>query len=226
MRISRKIVAAGVAGTIGVAGLGLAAAASAAEDDGASTTTGHVEAIRDALAGLVDDGTLTDEQADRVAETLDASAALAPGRGEGKGPGFGHSRGLGLGHARGLALDVAAETLGLTTDELRDALAEDGATLASVAQAQGVEEDVLVAALVAAATEHLATAVEEGRLTQEEADERAAQLTERFTALVDEEVVGGMRMGDGRSNGRGNGNGMGMGVRMGGGNGNGRGSDA
>ncbi|KGM09081.1 hypothetical protein N868_04535 [Cellulomonas carbonis T26] len=216
--------AAGVAGTMGVAGLGLAAAASAAEDDGSSTTTGRVEAIRDALADLVDDGTLTDEQADRVAETLDGSAALAPGRGGGMGPGFGHSRGLGLGHARGLALDVAAETLGLTTDDLRTALAEDGATLASVAQAQGVDEDALVAALVAAATEHLAAAVEEGRLTQEEADERAAQLTERFTALVDQEAVGGVRMGDGTSNGRGNG--MGMGVRTGGGNGNGRGSDA
>ncbi|MCB0961820.1 MAG: hypothetical protein KDA98_00690, partial [Acidimicrobiales bacterium] len=69
--------------------------------------------------------------------------------------------------------------------ELRDQLGPD-TTLADVAAAQGVDVQTVIDAMVADAQEHLATAVEEGRLTQEEADAKAADLVERITSLVND----------------------------------------
>jgi hypothetical protein len=80
----------------------------------------------------------------------------------------------------------------MTEDELRTALETDGTTLADVAGEQGVEVDVLVDALVAAQEERIAAAVEDGRITQEQADERLADLEERVTERVNSEApVGG-----------------------------------
>lgn len=91
-------------------------------------------------------------------------------------------------HHRGPGLEAAATALDMTTGELREALSADGATLESVAEAQGVDVQVLIDALVAEAQEHLAQAVEDGRLTQEEADEKAADLEARITELVNREL--------------------------------------
>ncbi len=64
-----------------------------------------------------------------------------------------------------------AELLGLTAEELRAEL-QDGKTLGDVAKAQEVEMEVVVEALMAPMAEKLAQAVEAGKLTQEEADEK------------------------------------------------------
>ena len=61
-----------------------------------------------------------------------------------------------------------------------------GQTLADVAEAEGVAEADLVDALVAAARTRLAEAVTAGRLTQAEADARAADLETRITESLDE----------------------------------------
>jgi hypothetical protein len=79
--------------------------------------------------------------------------------------------------------EAAAEALGITTDELRQAL-RDGATLAEVAALQGVDVQVVIDAMVAEARDHIEQAVEDGRLTREEADEKLAELTERITDVV------------------------------------------
>jgi len=100
-------------------------------------------------------------------------------------------------HGIGMGLDVAAEALGMTTDELREALSADGATLASVAEAEGVDVQVVIDALVAEAQEHLAQAVEDGHLTQEEADEKAADIEARITDLVNDERPDGPPFGRG-----------------------------
>ncbi|MGY1832461.1 hypothetical protein ACI8AA_18770 [Geodermatophilus sp. SYSU D01180] len=164
----KKIVLATTAGVLAVGGLALAAPAMA--DDDTTTTTSAVDRIRDALTGLVDDGSITAEQADEVATTL-GEAGLGD-RGHG-------------GSGRGLDLSVAAGALGLSEDDLRTALEADGAGLASVAEEQGVAVDDLVAALVQAGQDRLDDAVADGRLTQEEADERAADLESRVTDLVE-----------------------------------------
>ncbi|HVF31657.1 MAG TPA: hypothetical protein VM933_01360 [Acidimicrobiales bacterium] len=75
---------------------------------------------------------------------------------------------------------VAAEVLGIPVEDLRSRLRE-GKSLAEIA---GAETDELIAALVAAVGTHLDDDVAEGRLTQEQADRRKANLEERVTAFV------------------------------------------
>lgn len=182
MKITRTLAAAGMAGALAVTGFAVVAPAAAATTDDDTTTSdsrpGRAQTIADALAGLVSDGTLTQAQADEVATTLSESTAL-------RGPG-GHGHGAGA-FGAGFGLEAAAEALGLTTDELRTALAVDGTSLADVAATQGVATSDLVDALVAAHTERITEAVTDGRLTQAEADERIAALPERIAAQVEEE---------------------------------------
>ena len=130
--------------------------------------------LRESLQVLVDDGTLTAEQADAVAEHL---VANRPDRGELGGRGHGHHRG---GAFDG---EVVAGIIGIDAESLREQL-RAGSSLAEIAEANGVDPQVVIDALVAEATEHLALAVENGRLTQAEADERLADLTERTTERV------------------------------------------
>ncbi|HZH20881.1 MAG TPA: hypothetical protein VEZ18_11875 [Geodermatophilus sp.] len=164
----RKLVVAAAAGALTLTGLAVAVPAVAATDetDGTSSST-VVDRIKDALSGLVDDGSISQEQADEVATTLDES-------------GF---AGHGGWHGGWHGLDAAAEALGMTEDELRTALQADGATLAQVAEDQGVALDTLVDALVTAQREGISKAVESG-MPQEVADERLADLEERVTEWV------------------------------------------
>ncbi len=77
-------------------------------------------------------------------------------------PGFRH---------RGEHLAVAAEAIGITEDELRTAL-EDGQSIAQVAESNDVEVQVVVDAMVAAATEQLESVIDE-------LPERMAEVVER-----------------------------------------------
>ncbi|MGY1683549.1 hypothetical protein [Geodermatophilus sp. SYSU D01176] len=174
----KKLVVAAAAGALTLTGLAVAVPAIAATEDTDGSSTSVVDRIKDALSGLVDDGSITQEQADEVATTLD-------------GAGFGRHGG----HGGWFGLETAAETLGMTEDELRTALEAEGATLATVAEQQGVSVDALVDALVAAKQERIAEAVEEG-MPQDVADERLADLEQRVTEWVNsthEDMPGGGR---------------------------------
>ncbi|NHC47276.1 hypothetical protein [Motilibacter aurantiacus] len=165
-----------LAATTGLAGVGVGATLGPAAASAASSSTtavgDRVTAIKQALAGLVTDGTITQSQADKVATTL---ADELPQR----GPGFG---GHGFGRF-GAGLDTAASVIGVTEDELRTAL-ESGKTLAQVAEGKGISQDALVDELVAAAKAELAEAVTAGRLTQAQSDSISAGLEARITAQV------------------------------------------
>ena len=162
-----------------VSGLGLGAAAVAvpgiasAADSTTTTVAGgvadRVAHIKDALKGLVSNGTITQAQADKVASTL--ASELPMGRG-GHGP-----RG-------GLGPDVVAKALGITVDELR-AGHEAGKTLAQIAADKGISKADLISKLVAAAKAQLAADVKAGLLTQAQADERSSTLAARITEMVD-----------------------------------------
>lgn len=167
-----KLVIAATAGALTLSGLAVAVPALADEGSPAGSA---VERITGALSGLVSDGSITQEQADEVAGTL--SEAGIGGRGE--GPWGGGPRG-------GFGLDAAATARGMSEDELRTALEVEGTTLADVAEDQGVPLETLVDALVAGGQERIAAAVEDGRITQEQADERLADLEERITERVEE----------------------------------------
>lgn len=169
----KKIAAAVAAGALVISGVALAGPALAGT--GSAPTTGSTPAAVDgssradrltqALAGLVADGTLTQEQADKVAATLDAAG---PGRHGGPG--------------RDLA--AAATALGMTEADLRTALHGADATLAKIAESEGVPLDTLIAALVEAEKARIAQDVTDGRITQAQADERLARITERVTERV------------------------------------------
>lgn len=174
---TRTVVA---AGALAAASLGiLAPAAIAASSDGTTVTgavSDRVTKIKDALKGLVSDGTLTQAQADKVATTL-ADKLPPPGGPGGRGGPGGHGHGFGPG------LEAAASALGLTEDQLRTEL-RSGKSLADVAKAKGVSVDTLISKLVAAAKAKIAERVKAGELTQAQADERLADLKERITDMV------------------------------------------
>ena len=152
-----------------VAALAMSGIALAQSSDDADVDTDRVargvEVIMEKLGPLVEDGTISESQAEAVAETL---AESLPERRP-------HHRAR-----HGLA--EAAEFLGIEVDDLAQQL-RDGETLADIA---GDQADELIAFMIDAVEEKLAEAVENGRFTQEEADEKLAEAEERITSFVNE----------------------------------------
>jgi 3-hydroxyacyl-CoA dehydrogenase len=136
------------------------------------------ERIRTELQNLVDDGTITAAQADAVA--ADLSTAIADhgpgGRGGPWGPGGRHG-------GPGFDGEVVAGLLGVDVDTLRSDV-RDGKTIAEIAGEQGVDPQTVIDSLVAEAESHLDLSVENGRLTQDEADAKLADVTQRITDFV------------------------------------------
>lgn len=136
-------------------------------DDGRERMSEHLAST---LAPLVEAGTITQAQADAVIAAIEEAGPPDDGHG---GPGMRGGRG-------GPGLEAAAAAIGITEDELRTAL-RDGGTLAEVAEANGVEPQTVIDALVAELQNRLDQKVADGDLTQEEADEKLASGTERIT---------------------------------------------
>ncbi len=85
----------------------------------------------------------------------------------------------------GAALEAVAEVIGIEVDDLRTQV-RDGATLGDIAEANGVDSSEVVNVIVQAKQDRIAQAVEDGRITQEQADEKAAELEDRVTTRVEE----------------------------------------
>jgi predicted DNA-binding protein YlxM (UPF0122 family) len=90
------------------------------------------------------------------------------------GPWPGHGRGWGDAQE---ILETVAEVLGLTPEDLTSEL-QSGKTLGEVAEAEGVDTQAIVDAVYAQVAETLQQAVEDGRLTQEQADQILERLAE------------------------------------------------
>lgn len=195
-RIARtSLVSAALAGGALVA---VPAVAGAQEDD-TTTPDASAEAAPEStrwqsfLDTLVEEGVITEEQADTLTERLqerreEAQEARSERRAE--------------------RTAILTETLGIDEEAL-EAAREDGQTLAEIAEAQGVSVDTLVDALMEPKLADLDERVAAGDLTDDEAAERAAEIEERLTARVNGE--GGDR-GEGRRGGRGFGRGFGGGA--------------
>jgi len=196
----------------GVAGFAFTSgtAAVGAQDETTTTAPAPTKAdrpdrsgrIQEALQPLVEDGTITQAQADKV---TDALVAASPDRDHGdRGGPWGHG-GFGLG------LDAAAKALGITADELRTEL-QKGSSIADVAKAKGVDPATVTDALVAEATTRIDEQVANGKVTRDEADQWIAQLKDRIAAMVNGELpaggpgaAGGPGRGHGEFGGRGGG---------------------
>lgn len=178
------VLAVGIAGggTAVVVAPGLAAAAASPSPSASSSSssatdpgTDRLTAIKNALKGLVSDGTITQTQADKVATTL--SQADIGGRGHHGFP------------AGGLTPEAIAKVLGITVDQLQTDR-QAGKTLTVIAQSKGISKTDLVNRLVAAAKTQLAADVKAGRITQAQADDVSSGLTARITEEVDESHSG------------------------------------
>ena len=206
--LSAALVAGG-AGALALTGAGTSSAQTT-PDTTTSEPSGrradHAARLAETLQPLVDDGTLTQDQADAVVAALEAARPdkeMGPG-GRG-GPG------------RRVGLDAAATALGVTQEELMTAL-RDGQSIADVAASKGVDVQVVIDAMVADAQAHLAEEVASGEITQDQADARLAELTTRLTEMVNSTMPMGPG-GPGGPGGRG-------GPRGPGGPGHGHGDDA
>ncbi|MEN9645353.1 MAG: hypothetical protein RL238_2022 [Actinomycetota bacterium] len=166
-------------------------------DTGAATDTDraadHAAHLQDALQPLIDDGSLTQEQVDKVIAALEAAGPMGGGHGGPGGPGMG----------MGGNLDAVATVIGITTDELQTAL-QGGQTLAEIAVANGSTAQAVIDALVAELQAHFDEEVAAGEHTQEDADARIAEATTRITDMVNNGApAGGSGMGGPGMGGRG-----------------------
>lgn len=111
----------------------------------------------------------------------------ADGQGDcrGRGPGAGH------------LIDTIAEALEMEPADII-AQVQDEATLAEVIEANGGDVEAIKADLVAAATERINQAVEDGWLTQEEADEKLADLETHINDILNGEFEPRSGRGPGR----------------------------
>ena len=119
------------------------------------------------LKPLVDNGTITQSQSDAVIAALVADGPHGDMKGGRGGPG----------------MDVAAQALGMSADELHTAL-DGGQTLAQIAESKGVSVQVLTDALAAAERTHLAQEVADGRLTQDRADQMLANVDQHVADII------------------------------------------
>ena len=183
------------AGLIVGSAAGLIAVPAVSGAQGASSSTATAPADRpdpsvrlnETLKPLVDAGTITQAQADAVIAALKAEM---PQRGE-----------RGRGGKGGAGIEIAAQALGMTADELHTAL-KGGQTLAQVAESKGVNVQVIVDALVASATNHINQKVASGEITQAQSDEKLANVTDRVTERVNNpRPEGGPRGGQGAKRG-------------------------
>ena len=149
------------------------------------------QALKNRIDEAVKDGRLTDEQADQLKERIDATEYPILG---GAGM-FGHrgrwhhgAPGIGpFGHfAHFELLETAASYLGMTETELREALEDQ--TLAEIAEEQGKTAAGLVQQLVATQTKRIDEAVDDGRITEDQATGLKAGLNERMQGLVNGEL--------------------------------------
>lgn len=118
-------------------------------------------------------------------------AIAAAGR-SGAGPGWmmGGGGAGGVCQGTGPAVDEVATLLGMTPEQIVTER-QAGKSLAQIAAAKNVEKATLIKTILDSHTAALDQAVEDGRITQAQADQMTTRMTERVTAMVDENGVGG-----------------------------------
>ena len=211
----RRIAALALSGALVAGGTGAAIAAVSkderkqAEDaileDAAKRLNVTPDKLRDALAAAqnaqldqaVEDGKLTQKQADAIKERRKESGSVLGGPGPlklrgggtlevhpgGPGPGFGYGH---VPHGHGLRMEILdglADALGTTQSELREGL-RDGKSIADLAKANGKSLDDVRKALKATAKARLDKAVSDEDLTQKQADRLLDRVGQKIDALT------------------------------------------
>ena len=136
--------------------------------------------MTDALKGLVDKGTITQQQSDAVATALKDAKPERGFAGGGK-------------HA---SFAKAAEVIGISETDLREAMKTK--SLADIAKEKNVDVQKVIDALVADENTRIDQAVKDGKLTQAQADERKSNVQDRVTQMVNNVRPEGRPGGGGR----------------------------
>lgn len=162
-----------------------------------------ITAQTDRLKQAVTDGKLTQAQADTMLANLKLTlpsrlqtkfvAGMERGRGSRDDQGGPGSRGDKRAQ-RGAQIAIVVKALGITAEELRTEL-QAGKSVADVAAAKNVSISNIVDAVVAEQTTALKQAVTDGKLTQEQADQRLAMLKANLPKIL--ELKGGFGPGFG-----------------------------
>ena len=185
----------------GVAGFAFTSGTAAVGAQDETTTTAPVSAptkadrpdrsgrIQETLRPLVEDGTITQAQADAVVKAI--SDAGPPQGGQGGPGGRDGQRG-------GPGAEAAATALGISADDLRTEL-QSGKSIADVASEKSVDVQTVIDAMIADLKTHLDEEVASGTHTQAEADQRLADATEHITAMVNGEKPAGGPGQDGQA---------------------------
>jgi hypothetical protein len=134
----------------------------------------ELEMIDEALA----EGRITEEQAAEMRQRVESGELRFPGGGPRHHPG----RCL-VAHQ---LVEETARILGIEEAAVIDAL-QDGQSLAQIAEANGMGAEEYKAALTEAAKAKFAQAVENGRITQERADQMLAKFTENLDRIINHE---------------------------------------
>ena len=184
--MGKKLAAVGMAAAIGVGGLTVAAVNPAGAQNAPATTTqaSGQNATREgplqrALAALVADGTLTQEQADAVASTTKAEAES--GRAEHKEKAKAR---------RTATLAVVAEALGSTPEKVKAALA-DGTSIAAQAEAKGIDRQAVDDALTKQLNANIDAAVADGKINEERAAKAKEHVDQAVDRILDADGSGG-----------------------------------
>ncbi len=139
-----------------------------------------IAAEADLLAQVVDKNRLTQEKADEILARRSERATKWVSTGD-KGMSKRCQRKTRTARHR---LKIAAETVGIDTTDFVKTMRE-GQTPAEIAIANNSNGQAIVDAIVADAAERLAQAVTDGKLTQEEADARLAEIRAKATTWVE-----------------------------------------
>ncbi len=126
----------------------------------------ETEARQEVIQQAVEDGVLTQEQADRMLSNLEEYGFGLGRMGPMGGHWGGRMGGFGFNGCLPGNYDWLAEQLGMTVDELKAEL-KAGKTITELAEEKGVD---LKAAQIETMKERIQQAVEDGTLTQEQAD--------------------------------------------------------
>ena len=147
-------------------------------------------AVKDAQLQGVDDALandrITQEQADKLREKIESSEGFGL-RGVIKYHDRMQER---RGEMRRAFIETAAESIGITPEELREALRAGDTSIADVAAANGVSVDDVKADILAAAQAKLDAAVADGRITQTVADNAMQRLTDNIDNILNKEAAG------------------------------------
>ena len=161
-------------------GLSLAEIASAHGSTGSGLVTQVTDHIAAHLAVQVTAGRLDPARAEEIAKATEKTLSELIDVAHPFGTVLKERRNRAL---RVAGLEAAADVIGLSIDDVRARLAE-GATLAEIAGTHGVDEGALVDAMTAPVAGQIEQAVKRGRLTEEEADEGLAKVTERVSEAI------------------------------------------